>query len=298
MRHILSESILHAKQTVNFLLRPLSANAKVLILTSVLLCTSLANADSIRPASLRGIPYADSLLPEARRPNGTAINGIALSEGEVKWAAGKGVIIGEQGATTTSPGGAHHSINAVAGTIRLQADVNPQGSGFTGLALGRGDLSGNFWENLSLLFFVSSGSYNVVVGSENLIAEADKKLLHADSANQVELSVDTISRTVTARLNGTLVLDAISLPATARLADITAAGFRFNEPVTAGAPSVSNYRAEVVSKASAGLELIDLGMCFVAPNKKALCLHFAMLTRAIAHPWHKKGKVFSENRRA
>lgn len=54
-----------------------------------------------------------------------------------------------------------------------------------------------------------------------------------------------------------------------RLADITSAGFRFNEPVLAGKPSVSNYDAEVSAKGRIRLVPVDVGMFFVAPNKEA-----------------------------
>ncbi|MEA3206982.1 MAG: hypothetical protein QOE70_39 [Chthoniobacter sp.] len=213
--------------------------------------------------------FTDSLLPGKLRPVGAAIGGTALAEGEARWASGKGVAIGERGATAASPGGAHHSIKPVAGTIRLQADVSAQGSGFTGVALGKGDLSGNFWVNLAMVFYVSESRYDLTVGSQSLISKANKALLRADGPNHLELLVDTISRTVTARLNGTLVLDAVSLPTTVPWSGITAAGFRFNDPITAGAPSVSNYRAEVVSKASSGFELVDLDMSMVVPDQPA-----------------------------
>jgi len=239
------------------------------LLGGIILLAFSAGAVAAEPAPPTQI-FADALLPCAARPMGAALHGTALAQGPGQWAAGKGVTIGDHGVVTSGPAGAHHAISAVAGTIRLQADVRAQGSGFTGVALGRGDLSGNFWANLSMVFYISQGRYGLTVGSTNLVSKVDATLLHTAGANHLDLLVDTIARTVTAQLNGAVVLAPAALPPAARLNDLTAAGFRFNEPITPGAASVSNYRVEIVSQASAGLEPADPGMCFVVPDKPAL----------------------------
>lgn len=214
--------------------------------------------------------FADSLLPGAAHPVGTAVQGTSLTQGGVKWSATQGVTISDQGATSSAPGGAHHLIdNSVAGTIHLHADIDARGSGFTGIALGRGDLSGNFWANLSLLFYVSGDRYNLLVDSKDAIANVDKTILHTERSNTLDLSVDTVTRAVTAKINDKVVLGDFLLPVGMKLADITSAGFRFNEPVTAGKPTVSNYHAEVSTKGRMKLAPVDVGMFFLAPNKEA-----------------------------
>ena len=102
-----------------------------------------------------------------------------------------------------------------------------------------------------------------------LIANVDRTVLHTDGLNKLDLSVDTVARTVTAKINDKVVLSDFLLPVSVRLADITAAGFRFNEPVTAGKPFVSNYHAEVSTRGRMKLAPVDVGMFFVAPNKEA-----------------------------
>ena len=217
--------------------------------------------------------FGDSLLPGAARQAGTAVQGTVLTEGRVRWSSTEGVIISATGATSSKPGGAHHVIpvvdRPVAGTIHVQAEVDARGSGFTGIALGRGDLSGNFWANLSLLFYVSGDRYNLQVESKDAIANVDKTVLHADGPNKLDLSIDIVTRAVTAKINDKAVLSGFTLPEGVRLADITASGFRFNEPVTAGKPSVSNYRAEVNIKGRMELDPVDVGQFFVVPDKEA-----------------------------
>lgn len=221
-------------------------------------------------ASPPGQVFSDTLLPSAARPAGAAVQGTSLTVGEVKWSATLGVTISDKGATSSAPGGAHHLIdNSVAGTIHLHADIDARGSGFTGIALGRGDLSGNFWANVSLLLYVSGDRYNLLVESKDAIANVDKTILHTDGLNKLDLSVDTVTRAVTARINDKVVLSDFLLPVGMKLADITSAGFRFNEPVTAGKPSVSDYHAGVSTKGRMRLKPVDIGMFFLAPNKEA-----------------------------
>ena len=220
-------------------------------------------------ASPAGQVFSDSLLPSAARPSGAAVQGTALTEGGVKWNANKGVTISDKGATSSVPGGADHLIdNSVAGTIHLRADVDAHGSGFTGIALGRNNLSGNFWASVSLLFYVSGDRYNLQVESKDVIADVDKSILHTDGSNALDLSVDTVKRTVTAKINDKVVLNDFPLPTSVELADITSAGFRFNEPVTAGSPSVSNYHAEVSTKGKMKLTPVDLSTFFLTPDKE------------------------------
>ena len=221
-------------------------------------------------ASSSGQVFSDSFSPSAARPAGAAVQGTPLTEGGVKWSATQGVTISDKGVTSSAPGGAHHLIdNSVAGTIHLHADVDARGSGFTGIALGRGDLSGNFWANLSLLLYVSGDRYNLLVDTKDAIANVDKAVLHTDGLNTLDLSVDTVARTVTAKINDKVVLSNFTLPGGTKLADITSAGFRFNEPVAAGKPSVSNYHAEVSTKGRMKLTPVDVGTFFVAPNREA-----------------------------
>ncbi|HSI83407.1 MAG TPA: hypothetical protein VK970_06460 [Candidatus Methylacidiphilales bacterium] len=208
-------------------------------------------------------------MPDSARNAGTELNGTGLTRGDAKWIGSRSVTLGENGVTTSTPAGAHHEIPAVAGIIKVKAEVSADGSGFAGVALGKGNLSSSFWANLSMVFYINGNRYNLTVGGKNLVTTPDLSAMKQDGLNELELEVNTIARTVTARLNGKTVVDASPLPASVNPGAITAAGFRFNEPLKSGVPYLRNYRAEVTNKATTGLEATDVGMCFVAPDKEA-----------------------------
>ncbi|MCX7009191.1 MAG: hypothetical protein NTY53_18420, partial [Kiritimatiellaeota bacterium] len=225
---------------------------------------------AVRVSAAEDVPgklFADALLSGAGRPEGIPLDGRTLADGQTRWRANKGVAFAERGVSPQTASGGHHALPPVAGTIRVAADICAAGSGFTGLALGRGDLSGNFWVNCEILFYAHANRCGLLVGKQDLSSSLDaagSKLV--EHTNRLELLVDTLARTLTLRGSGAVVLAAAALPPTARVDNLTAAGFRFNEPVTAGQPSVSAYRAEVINLANAGLDPVDLGMVFVVPG--------------------------------
>ncbi len=218
-----------------------------------------------RPALL----FSDSLKSGKDRTADAELSGTSLQQGSAKWSANKGVSLSANGVTSSVAGGAHHAIPVVAGTIKIEADVMADGSGFTGIALGQGDLSGNFWKNLVLVFHVMKNSYGLFNGKENMIKKADSTLVRTDGPNHLEMTVDTVARTVTAKINGTTVAEALKLSPEMKIDAVSAAGFRFNEPVVAGKPIVANYRAEVASSATGGLEPVDISTFFVDPDKES-----------------------------
>ena len=224
----------------------------------------------IAPRPRGPLTLSDPLLADATQPlAGSSVTSNRSSGTPALWSTTPGVIRTANGATSSAPGGAHHALPAIAGTIRIRAEVRVTGSGFTGIALGHGDLSGDFWANNELLFLVRRGGFALMAGKQDLLAHADAKLLHADEPDQLELSVDSVARTVSARLNGTVMLADAALPASIHANALTAAGFRFNEPVTAGAPQVRAWQIEIASKTTSGLVPSDLATCFTTPDQPA-----------------------------
>lgn len=213
--------------------------------------------------------FADPLVAGAGHASNAALAGAPLAEGSATWSANAGISITAVGATATTAGGAHHAIPLVAGTIRVQADVRATGSGFTAICLGRGDLSGDFWVNSELILLVSAGGYALQAGTVNLVTHNDATLLHAEAPDHLDLLVDTIQRTATVRINATVVLDAVALPQATRTDALTAAGFRFNQPVTAGMPLVSAWRVAIASAAASGFTPLDHADFFVTPGQAA-----------------------------
>ncbi len=228
-------------------------------------------AQTLEPSqSTSNNTLADSLQPNASRPVGTPLNKSDVSDGGGKWVANKEVILAENGVTATAPATAHLPFPSTAGKIRIEADVSAKGTSFVGLALGRGDLTSNFWQNLGVMLVLwNDGRYNLFAAGKNQIDAPEKGVLRAGEANHAELLLDTVARTVTARLNGKTVLENAPLPAQAALDKISAAGFHFQEPVTAGQPLVSNFRVERTSLSASGLEPVDYAGSFVVPNEEA-----------------------------
>jgi hypothetical protein len=211
--------------------------------------------------------YADALRPSAARPAGALLNKSDLAEGKAQWSAFNEIKIGAEGASPATVSAAHVAIPATAGTIRVQADLSAKGTAFTGLALGRGDLSHDFWTNLTVMLTVmADGRYNVFAAKKNLIDNPAPAPPPTEGASHVEMSLDTIARTVTVQINGRTVTDALALPKELPLENITAAGFRFHEPVTAGVPFLRNFKVELIRQAATGLEPVDLAMCFTTPD--------------------------------
>lgn len=213
--------------------------------------------------------YSDSLKTGSKRSDGEELNGKDLEEGKKAWTANKGILLTKDGTTAKAPGGAHHAIPKVSGTIEIAADVNARGSGFAGIALGRGNLSSNFWKNLSMVFYVKKNRYGLLAGKTSMIKKVKPNIVKVNGDNHLELKVDTVAQTVTAKINGTAVLDSVKLPSGTKAEKINVAGFRINEPLVSGKPLVKNYKATAISSATGGLEPLDYNMFFVDPNKKA-----------------------------
>ena len=232
---------------------------------------NIATRTIIPPAPARQI-FTDRLCAGPARLVGAALSGTALESPATTWSATAGVGFAATGATATLAGGgkgAHHLIPVIAGTIDVQADVIATGSGFTGIALGHGDLSGDFWKNSACIFFVRAGGYGLQMGTKNLVTNIDAKLLATSGSNHLELQVDTVARTLTARLNAKVVLDQAAIPVEVSTTTLNAAGFRFNEQVVAGSPVISNWKVEITSVATSGLIPVDHAMCFVEPDQEA-----------------------------
>ena len=118
-----------------------------------------------------------------------------------------------------------------------------------------------------MLVVWNDGRYNLFAAGKNQIETPEKGVLHPDGPNHSELLLDTVARTVTVRLNGRMVLENAPLPKEVALDKISAAGFLFQEPGTAGQPLVSNFRVERTSLTASGLEPVDYAGCFVVPQE-------------------------------
>ncbi|HSI15647.1 MAG TPA: hypothetical protein VK961_26610 [Chthoniobacter sp.] len=217
-----------------------------------------------------GNVLADSLRPDATRSVGKPLHKSGTTEGGGKWVANQEVVQAENGVTANGPASAHLALPVTAGRVRVEADIFPKGSGFVGLVIGKGDLTNSFWQSLAVMVTVwHNGRYNVFAAGKNLIDEPENGLVSVDRPTHTELLLDTVSRTVSVKLNGRTVLENAVLPKAVALDRISAAGFHFQEPVQAGQPRVSNFKVERENLTAAGLEPVDYADCFVEPDKEA-----------------------------
>ncbi len=218
-----------------------------------------------------GTTFVDSLQPNPSRPVGKTLNKSEVtSECGGKWIANKEVIETENGVTATAPATAHLAIPGTAGKIHVEADVWAKGTSFVGLALGRGDLTNLFWQNLGVMLVIwNDGRYNLFAAGKNQIETPEKGVLYADGPNHAELLLDTVARTVTLRLNGKLsVLRTRHSRIRSLWIKSPPPASTSREPVTAGQPLVSNFRVERTSMSASGLEPVDYAECFVVPREE------------------------------
>lgn len=223
-----------------------------------------------------GLKIADTLSPRAGvRAAGAALGGTATESGAATWTTSFSVVLSAvTGVTSTEEKGgtAVHSLPTVSGKYKMQADIKPSGSGWTGLAMGRIGLADDFWAAYGLLVYLTpGGAYEVLAGGVP-IAKGDRtsyKEFQPEGFNTVALEYDSLAATVSVRINGTTVLDAHDVTAKKAGLRIESAGFRFNESVTPNAPVVRNYSAEVAAEITSGLRPVNVDDFFIAPDKSA-----------------------------
>lgn len=208
-----------------------------------------ANADNPVP-SPAGALVKDALATSASRSANAALNGCAAEKGEVAWEATDDVVFGSAGGVTVNvaqAGMAAVPIRADSGKpLRVQADVNPQGSGFTAVVLLDDGNLANFWKTAALWAYVGAGGNWGLYshGQTNVLAKgvvSPDKFKPGDF-NRLELVYSPARKKVSLLVNGTVV--ARDLPIVTAPDSITVAGIRINDPVTAGEPLIKNFAVD------------------------------------------------------
>lgn len=177
-----------------------------------------------------------------KRKAGSDLRGQEVGTGGVAWKVIGNLAIAEQGGVTAS--GEDGSVAVVpipepTGTVTLEADVNPAGSGFIGLAfMTRGNL--NFWGDAALWILLSpSGKCEARTGDDVIFSENHVPAFRKGELNRLELIYDAGTNSVAVKLNGTTVLEKTALGAKP---DIHFAAFRFQEKLQPGVPMLSNFK--------------------------------------------------------
>lgn len=192
----------------------------------------------------------DTLALDSTRSANAGLNGLIAPIGQVPWHATDDIVFGSEGGVTDNlaqAGMAAVPIHPDSGKIvRVQADVDPQGCGFTAVTLLDDDNLANFWKTAALWAYLGSGgNWGLFsLGQTHVLAKgvlAPEKF-RADDSNRLELIYNPTTGKVSLRINGTAVVQ--DMPVIASPGSLVAAGIRINEPVTAGQPLIKNFAVD------------------------------------------------------
>lgn len=169
-------------------------------------------------------------------------------------------------ATIKDVGGAHRLFKPVAGRIRVSAEFDARGCGFAGLAVGRGNLSGNIWSNSRVILFAAKGGVALQVGGKDWTSKLKVRNYRPGDWVRLELDFDTVASVLTVSVDGKRAAEGLPLPPAVGCAELDAAGFRFNEPVQSGVPKVRAFTLETENLYTAGLQPVRAEQYFVDPD--------------------------------
>lgn len=259
----------------------------------ILLLATLAFAPVLVAADVTATPqpptrYADSLTAAVAGAQGEKLNGRSLGEGKPAWSAAAALLVSSSGVTPSSAAGgsAVFPVPRIAGRYVLHAEIEPADKGSISLALGRGNLgAGAFGSETEVgVGMARGGGYEISLAGEKLrVGSAKDYGGLRPGGNAVDLEVDTVSETLSVRVNGTSLLDTSPRGSLISLR-ISRAGFMFYGPVTPNAPSVRNFSLQLVPasatahRPTVGLKPVSLADFYVAPDSATTLRWKAELT--------------------
>lgn len=217
------------------------------------------------PANPHSFSCESLLLPDEAHPEFTPLKNVKTSDGERSWEASNDILITSIGATSHVSGGAHLPIPMLAGRIRIEADVMAGASEWTALAIGRKNLTKNFWQDLAASFYIStSGRFHLFAGKKDLFTSEEK--VDPKLPARIVMTLDTVERTVSVTVNQKSILDQFALPPSARLDQIEAVGFRIHQPHEEASSAVSRFVVTSDRTTSTGFVPTDITQFFVRPQ--------------------------------
>jgi acyl-CoA thioesterase-1 len=167
---------------------------------------------------------------------------LAVEKGDADWkrmgslkftADGKVTAGGTGGALAIVP------LPALTETMTIEAEINPQGSGFVALAFMEQG-SERFWGDTPLwVAFWPKGKCELRAGNDLVEAGEGGAAFLPGEPNHLQLIYDTVNNQASVKLNGEVILDQILLP---QISPIAYACFRFQEPLKPGLPTLDNFR--------------------------------------------------------
>jgi hypothetical protein len=205
----------------------------------------LANAalgDGLPPGSVIGDTFT---VIAGQREAGSALIGQHAEAGGAAWTGVGKPVIAPGGCVTvadSNPAMGLLGLPEPGAAINLSADLHPAGGGFLALALLPDRSPDRFWQTAAVyVLLTASGDYEIRAhGDVTLIkhgVSADYPF-RAGDFNHVELWCAPASKTVSVRINGTVILPDTVV---SDLPQLVSAAFRFNEGTAPGSATLDNF---------------------------------------------------------
>lgn len=201
-----------------------------------------AMGDGLPPGSLIGDTFT---VIAGQREAGSLLIGQHAEAGGAAWAGVGKPVIAPGGCVTvadSNPAMGLLGLPEPGVAMNLSADLRPAGGGFLALALLPDRSPDRFWQTAAVYVLLTpSGDYEVRArGDATLLkhgVSADYPF-RAGDFNHVELWCAPASKTVSVRINGTVILPDTVVSSLPRL---VSAAFRFNESAAPGVAMLDNF---------------------------------------------------------
>lgn len=179
----------------------------------------------------------DTFTLTASRLAGDSVQGLTVETGNQSWNAYNSAVLGSGGQLTTastSSSSAWLPIPNPPQGIHVSADLDPQGSDWSALGLGR-KWDSNFYTTAQLWVLLKpTGTYQIYAdGTRLLLKSGTAPGFSLGTPSAIELLYDKAANAFTVAINDTVVLDACPLNDVLFTPQFDSVGIRFNGPIDA-----------------------------------------------------------------
>jgi hypothetical protein len=244
--------------------------AGFLSLSALLLASDLKAADT-SPSAPQSITYTDSMMAA----DGGKLNGRTLGDGKTAWKAQGAFVVSPTGATSSNAGGgwATFPIQRINGKYLFHAEIDPGTKGSVFIGLGTSSLGVSaFGSEVEVGAGMSSGGYEISASGTKIKFGRDKDYGgDRPGGNTLDLEVDMVAGTITARINDKVLVDASPQPYLNTLR-IAKAGFVFYGPVNPNGSFIKNVSVQLIpappsaNSPTVGLTPVSMLDFYILPN--------------------------------
>ena len=197
--------------------------------------------------------FSDSMKLDNDRRAGQTLDSSAMEEGSATWFVDGSVVFRKDGGVTSSAAGggtACHPLPFAANIYRISAEISPASTSCTAISVGNKIPFGDYFHASAISFILNAdGGYDVMVRGFGKIksgTKADYPDFNAEGFTKLELEYNSTNNTVTAKINGKIIMDSQVLVSKKVGPFFTHASFRFNGPLEAGVPKLKNYSITLI----------------------------------------------------